>query len=84
MLSTAGYVDFDFLGPSQSLVITAFWPRSPAPGPDKGWSDTITRVGGDSLEVGILANEPPTEPEELSLGGILTVVGEDDKPSKLY
>ena len=33
------------------------------------------------IEVGVLANETPTEPEELSLGGFLTVIGEDEKPS---
>ena len=37
-------------------------------------------VGGKKkVEVGVLANEVPTEPEELKLGGWLTVVGEDEK-----
>ena len=35
----------------------------------------------DRLEVGVLSVESPKEPEELSLGGFLTVVGEDTKPS---
>jgi hypothetical protein len=33
------------------------------------------------MEVGILSVAPAQEPEELSLGGFLTVVGEDTKPS---
>jgi hypothetical protein len=33
------------------------------------------------LEVGVLSVSPPQEPEELSLGGFLTVVGDDTKPS---
>lgn len=32
------------------------------------------------MEVGVLSVESPKEPEELSLGGFLTVVGEDTKP----
>jgi hypothetical protein len=33
------------------------------------------------MEVGILSVAPAQEPEELSLGGFLTVIGEDTKPS---
>ena len=43
-------------------------------------------VVGDKakVEVGVLANEVPTEPEELKLGGWLTVVGEDEKPGMCF
>ena len=33
------------------------------------------------VEVGVLAIEKATQPEELSLGGFLAVLGEDTKPS---
>jgi len=34
------------------------------------------------LEVGLLVPEQPEEPEELKLGGFLTVVGEDEEPGE--
>ncbi|KAK3716847.1 protease B nonderepressible form [Vermiconidia calcicola] len=37
---------------------------------------------GERTEVGTLQVEKATEAEELSLGGFLTVIGEDDHPSK--
>ena len=42
---------------------------------------SVKSGAGRKIEVGVLANEPPTELENLSLGGFLTVVGEDEKPS---
>ena len=47
-----------------------------------GWSEHIRNErGGAKVEVGMLSNEQPIEPEELSLSGYLTVLGEDEKPS---
>lgn len=79
-LPAADYIDIDFDTISQALVFNVFRHRSANPG---GWTDQIASMGtAGKVEVGVLANEPPTEPEELSLGGFLTVLGEDEKPSK--
>lgn len=78
-LPAADYVDVDFDTISQALVFNVFRHNSADPG---GWTGQIASVSTTGkIEVGVLANEPPTEPEELSLGGFLTVLGEDEKPS---
>ncbi|KAL1302587.1 hypothetical protein AAFC00_002965 [Neodothiora populina] len=78
-LSKAASLDLDYDTISHALQITTTWARSPV-GPT--WSEVIRlRSKSDSVEVGVLNPEKPTEPEELSLGGFLTVLGEDDKPS---
>lgn len=74
-LLQASYVDIDFDTISHALTLTAYW----AP---QIWDlDLSNKMSKDRLEVGILSVENPKEPEELSLGGFLTVVGEDTKPS---
>ncbi|KAH7059113.1 PIG-X [Macrophomina phaseolina] len=76
-LLSASYVDFDYDSISHALIINAFW----AQGPTEGglWNEEVSRGKADTMEVGILNNEVPIEPEELSLSGFLTVVGEDTK-----
>ncbi|GME29002.1 PIG-X/PBN1 domain-containing protein [Neofusicoccum parvum] len=73
----ADYVDFDFDTISHALIINAFW----AEGPTEGgiWNEEVSRGKADTMEVGVLNNEVPIEPEELSLSGFLTVVGDDTK-----
>lgn len=78
-LHSADYLDIDYDAISQSLVLSVFRHASPSSGI---WDETLRKVvGSANIEVGILANEKPTEPERLSLGGFLTVIGEDTKPS---
>ena len=79
-LLSATSVDIDFDAISHAVVVNAFW----AEGPERGaWSETIQAYSPtDSIEVGILNNEKVDEPEEMSLGGYLTVLGEDSKLSK--
>jgi hypothetical protein len=74
-LLTASTVDVDFDTISHALSITAFWP------PQSQSISLHNQTPKDRLEVGILSVESPKEPEELSLGGFLTVVGEDTKAS---
>lgn len=77
-LSSADYLDIDYDAISQSLVLSIFRHVSPDSGT---WDETLQKVAGSAnIEVGVLANEKPTEPEHLSLGGFLTVIGEDTKP----
>ncbi|KAI4123681.1 MAG: hypothetical protein LQ347_006059, partial [Umbilicaria vellea] len=78
-LHSADYLDIDYDAISQSLVLSVFRHASPSSGI---WDETLRKVvGSANIEVGILANEKPTEPERLSLGGFLTVIGEDTKPT---
>lgn len=74
-LLDASSVDIDFDTISHALTITAFWP------PQTRHLSVKNTIKNTRLEVGILSVESPKEPEELSLGGFLTVVGEDTKPS---
>jgi hypothetical protein len=72
---TAFSMDIDFDAISHALTITTFW------APQTQSLHLVNTNAKDRLEVGILSVESPKEPEELSLGGFLTVVGEDTKPS---
>lgn len=72
---SAAYVDYDYDAISHALNIAILW-DSPA-----GRVQARKIDSEDRLEVGILQTEKATEPEEISLGGYLTVVGEDDHPS---
>jgi PIG-X / PBN1 len=74
-LRGADLIDLDFDTISHALTITAFWHS-------QTWDlDILNKEPKNRVEVGILSNEKPVEVEELNLGGFLTVVGEDTKPS---
>ncbi|KAA8647635.1 hypothetical protein EYZ11_003232 [Aspergillus tanneri] len=77
-IAAADSVDINFDGISHALTITGFWSRSPA----GGWTEKIWKpVKGvmDQVEVGLLGAEKAVEPEEIKMGGLLGVVGTDDK-----
>lgn len=79
-LESADYVDFDYDTISQSVILNAFWHAGPKFGT---WDEHIdNRKASVKVEAGVLANETPTNDEELSLGGFLVVLGEDEKPSQ--
>ena len=78
-LKSADYLDVDYDAISQSLVLCAFWHCPPRA---EVWDERITNSQASTkVEVGVLANEKPTEPEEISLAGFLSIVGEDRKLS---
>lgn len=80
-LISASYVDIDFDTISHAVIFRAHWDSGSI---SKGWTETTRQhkaIG--SLEIGVLNNESPDEPEELKLGGFLTVVGTDLEPSTL-
>lgn len=58
--------------------MTAFWHR---PFSTQGtWNEKIRKLGKSTkIEVGVLTNENPIRPEELSLGGMLATVDENSK-----
>ena len=79
---TSDYLDIDFDAISGALILNAFWSR--AKGPD-GWAETVgaKQKGGHRVEIGVLKNEKPEEEGELTVGGHLTVAGDDDRASML-
>lgn len=78
-LKSADYLDIDYDTISQFLVLSAFWHSPPL---TEAWDERIdSGQASVKVEVGVLANEKPTQPDELSLAGFLAVLGEDSKPS---
>lgn len=75
----SSYIDIDYDALSHVVTLTAFWRAGIQPGA----AITASRIWktGNSLEVGILQNEEPDEPEEMKLGGYITEVGQQEKPS---
>ncbi|OAX78179.1 hypothetical protein ACJ72_07517 [Emergomyces africanus] len=78
LLLSADSLDVDYDNTSQTLTATGYWSKPPH---KAGWSETIHKPKRDTdkVEVGILALERAIEPEELSVGGFLAVVGADEK-----
>lgn len=72
------HFDIDYDAISQTVVFTVL-----DSSPSEGWREDIRLGGsGDSTkEIGVLAHEPNTDPEDIQFGGFLTVLGRDDKPS---
>lgn len=77
-LLTANYLDIDYDAISHALLITAFWEKAPK---GDAWNERIENAGNDRVEVGVLNREKADEKEEVGLGGWLTVIGQNDKPS---
>lgn len=79
-LTTISSLDVDFDLAPQALTVSSMW-QKPVTG--KSWNDTIGREAyGNNVEVGVLSEEEATSKEDVKLGGWLTVLGEDTKPSK--
>ncbi|KAJ5177007.1 Protein pbn1 [Penicillium canariense] len=76
-LLTADTVDVDYDSISHTLSISGVW-TSP---PDGGWTEVIPKPASkaDQVEFGLLGAEQGIEPEEIKMGGLLAVVGEDKK-----
>ncbi|KAF1362061.1 PIG-X-domain-containing protein [Lizonia empirigonia] len=72
-LPSASYVDLDYDAISQALIFTAVWSQAPSEG---GWSDVVSKRPADqsTIEIGVLAHEPNTDPEDVQFGGFLTVL----------
>ncbi|OOQ89845.1 Protein pbn1 [Penicillium brasilianum] len=76
-LLTADTVDVDYDSISHALTISGVW-TSP---PSSGWTEDIAKPSSkaDQVEFGLLGAEHGIEPEEIKMGGLLAVVGEDKK-----
>lgn len=79
-LSDADYFDADWDSISHTLILKAFWSKSPFS--EGVWREkhNLPQPGEHALEVGVLSNEKPEEDEELKYSGALTQVGKDSKP----
>lgn len=78
-LQQADYLDIDYDAISRNLVLTSFHHKPPDL---EGWDEHITSYRNSSnTEVGLLGSEQPIGPEELVLGGFLTIIGQDIKPN---
>ncbi|GLI79425.1 protease B nonderepressible form [Penicillium ochrochloron] len=76
-LLTADTVDVDYDSISHALTISGVW----AGPPSGGWTEDIPKPSSktDQVEFGLLGAEQGIEPEEIKMGGLLAVVGEDKK-----
>lgn len=72
-------MDIDYDSISHALTVSSLWTSSPK----GGWTEKLDKPASatDQLEIGILGAEPGLEPEEIKMGGLLAVVGEDKKLS---
>ncbi|KAJ4391761.1 protease B nonderepressible form [Gnomoniopsis smithogilvyi] len=79
-LTTASTLDISYDTISHALKITASWPHA-----DQPLSITIpSSTNAHRVEVGILTaadDFPNLEPHEIGMAGVLTVLGDDKKPS---
>lgn len=78
-LLTADSVDLDYDSISHTLTVTGLW-SSP---PKGGWTEDIHKPASsaDQVEFGLLGAEKGIEAEEIKMGGLLAVVGQDKKLS---
>lgn len=75
-LLDAAHLDLDYDANSHSLTVNAFWDSK------SSVTETLSkRDAAETVEVGVLNIEAASEPEEQSLGGFLTVLGQDDDAS---
>ncbi|KAL4909406.1 protein pbn1 [Aspergillus multicolor] len=75
---SADAVDINYDSISHALTLSGYW--SEAPG-GQGWTEIIAKHDGgtDKVEIGLLGAEQASEPEEIKMGGLLAVVGEDEE-----
>jgi len=85
-LESASNVDIDFDAESKKLIFSVLWGPQASGEFASGRSTRQYRHLGaaDRLEVGMLQGQGAKKPGELSLGGYLTVIGEDSHPSMLH
>ncbi|KAI9888856.1 MAG: protease B nonderepressible form [Vezdaea aestivalis] len=77
LLKSADSIDLDYDAVSTTATLKIYWSKCPTA---DSWSLTVDGNGTD-IEVGVLTNDRATDVEELSMGGYLTMVGKDEKPS---
>lgn len=79
-LMYADYLDADYDSIAHTFKLTAYWSQPWAGA--QVWKDSHQSSKGQTIEVGVLMNEKPSEPEELKFSGWLTIPGEGKEPCK--
>ncbi|KAJ5958344.1 uncharacterized protein N7479_005494 [Penicillium vulpinum] len=76
-LLSADSVDIDYDNISHALTMSGLWTSPPL----GGWTDKFQTPASadDQIELGLLGAEAGLEPEEIKMGGLLAVVGQDKK-----
>lgn len=78
-VSSADSVAIDYDATADTITLSIFWSQ---PHSKTAWAEDIGVIGpSGKVEVGILSNEKAIDPEDLTLGGYLAVVGQDSKLS---
>ncbi|PYI15286.1 PIG-X-domain-containing protein [Aspergillus violaceofuscus CBS 115571] len=78
-LLAADSLDLAYDADSRNLVVSAIWADAPG---GEGWTEDLHAPAAGSkgkMEVGLLGAERTADPEEIKMGGLLGVVGEDEK-----
>ncbi|KAJ5752070.1 hypothetical protein N7520_008987 [Penicillium odoratum] len=76
-LLTADVVDLDFDASSNTLTMSGIWTSAP----EGGWVEEVHKSASssDKVEFGLLGTEKGISADEIKVGGLLAVVGEDKK-----
>lgn len=75
----ADSIAIDYDTTADTITLSTFWSQ---PHSETAWTEDIGVIGSNGkVEVGILSNEKSIDPEDLTLGGYLAVVGQDTKLS---
>ncbi|KAJ5663384.1 Protein pbn1 [Penicillium longicatenatum] len=85
-LFTADVVDLDFDTTSNTFTMSGIWAHAPKRDMlPRGWVESIERPvsKADKVEFGLLGTEKAIDADEIKVGGLLAVVGEDKKLSTL-
>lgn len=78
-VSLADSIAIDYDSAADTITLSTFWSQ---PHSETAWTEDIGIIGSsEKVEVGILSNEKSIDPEDLTLGGYLAVVGQDSKLS---
>lgn len=88
LLTLASTLSVSYDSISHTLVLTTIWSAPPSIYFDPiagdiyydAWQAKIDTTASSKVEVGILTESQATDPHELALSGVLTVVGEDTTP----
>ena len=76
-LLTADAVDVEYVSALDTLVLSGLWTTTP----EDGWSEDLQKSSADRVEFGLLGAEQGTNADEIKMGGLLAVVGQDRKLS---
>jgi len=75
---SASYFDIDFDQSTDIMTINMYWANGRS---NQAWNEVVDFPHHERVEVGVLNRESTEERDEIKMGGWLTVLGHDLKPS---